>query len=95
MPTVVNKIDASSTLQQPRVWTVYPRCSNPKQTNSYDCGVFVITFMDLLMINVPLCFDQNDILQYRRKLTLKLLKQSQVTATNDNSSRKRRLENED
>jgi Ulp1 family protease len=47
------------------------RCYNaltPKQVNSYDCGIFVLTCIDLLSLDIPLLFAQADIPLVRQKL---------------------------
>ncbi len=54
-------------------WKLVSRTHNPMQTNTFDCGVFVILFMDLLMLGVPLVFGSADISLIRRKLTLEIL----------------------
>ena len=54
-------------------WKLISRTHNPMQTNTLDCGVFVILFMDLLMLGVPLVFGSADISLIRRKLTLEIL----------------------
>jgi len=53
-------------------WKIIPS-NNPKQSNAFDCGVFVILFMDLLMLGVPLLFGGDDIPLTRKKLTLQIL----------------------
>lgn len=46
---------------------------NPMQTNGFDCGVFIVLFMDLLMLGVPLLFGAEDVSLMRKKLTLQIL----------------------
>jgi len=53
-------------------WKIIPT-HNPKQSNAFDCGVFVVLFMDLLMLGVPLLFGADDIPLTRKKLTLQIL----------------------
>ncbi len=60
-----NKFDASE-------WKIISS-HNPMQTNGFDCGVFVVLFMDLLMLGVPLLFGPEDTSFMRKKLTLQIL----------------------
>jgi hypothetical protein len=60
-----NKFDASE-------WKIISS-HNPMQTNGFDCGVFVVLFMDLLMLGVPLLFGPEDTSLMRKKLTLQIL----------------------
>ena len=47
--------------------------ATPRQRNSYDCGVFICTFMDLLSLNIPLGFDQTDMVRCRKRIALSIL----------------------
>lgn len=53
--------------------TIYSAISQPgnqppQQQNGYNCGVFVITAMDYLADDLPLCYDQNDVDNNREKI---------------------------
>ncbi|XP_068634949.1 uncharacterized protein [Aristolochia californica] len=57
-------------------WPLHFILNCPKQANGYDCGVFVILYMDCLSHNIPLGFVHKvDIPSYRGKVAAKLLRQ--------------------
>jgi len=43
------------------------------QRNGYDCGMFMLLFMDKLSRDLPLDFSQQDMPKYRQRLLLALL----------------------
>jgi Ulp1 family protease len=53
---------------------IYEAC--PKQKNYTDCGVFVLYFADYLVHNIPLCFTQEEIINYswRTQIGIRILK---------------------
>jgi hypothetical protein len=46
----------------------------PRQTNSYDCGVFTLVYADCLARRVRMVFGQSDIANYRMRMAYELLK---------------------
>jgi len=60
-------------------WKIDDQCHNPKQENGYDCGVFLILFMDMLMLSLPLMFGSDDISLTRKKLTMVLLRRKEAS----------------
>jgi sentrin-specific protease 1 len=46
----------------------FVNAKTPRQTNGYDCGVFVIQIADLVSLDIPLLFGQRDIDVVRRRL---------------------------
>jgi Ulp1 family protease len=56
-------------------WDImYPQC--PKQSNGFDCGVFMLLYADHLSNNLQLNFTQDDIYKYcwRKKIGICILK---------------------
>jgi len=59
---------------KPEKWKFINRVEHvPQQTNSVDCGVYVIALTDLLSMDIPMFFGQDDIPLLRQKLCLQLL----------------------
>lgn len=52
-------------------WTAGPseRSETPQQNNGVDCGVFTILFADYITDDLPLEFHQNQIDDFRRRIT--------------------------
>ena len=49
--------------------------ATPKQTNDYDCGVFITMFADFILDDIPLVyFDQSHISLFRQKMSLHITK---------------------
>jgi len=71
--TVDEEVQAKTDEFKAGKWKIISRTHNPMQSNTYDCGVFVILFMDLIMLGVPLMFGCGDIALTRRRLTLEIL----------------------
>ena len=46
----------------------------PQQKNGYDCGVFVLMYIDLLSLNQDLSFTQEQATEYRQWIVLSLEK---------------------
>jgi Ulp1 family protease len=73
---LTDKVDESGRCQDDKFdaseWKVISP-HNPMQTNGFDCGVFIVLFMDLLMLGVPLLFGAEDVSLMRKKLTLQIL----------------------
>ena len=45
----------------------------PQQTNSWDCGVFMIAFMDMLSVGDILNFSQQHINHFRERIQLSII----------------------
>mmetsp|Transcript_36621 Transcript_36621/g.79758 ORF Transcript_36621/g.79758 Transcript_36621/m.79758 type:complete len:645 (+) Transcript_36621:548-2482(+) len=50
----------------------------PRQVNDYDCGVFMCEFCDYISVDEPLAFGQEQMLLFRKIITLSLMKQERV-----------------
>jgi hypothetical protein len=46
----------------------------PKQNNSYDCGVFVMKYLEYLALNKKFDFNQEKMLTFRKEILLKIIK---------------------
>jgi Ulp1 family protease len=46
----------------------------PKQTHGYDCGIFVMKYLEYLAVNKKFDFTINDIKDFRKKILLQLIK---------------------
>ena len=46
----------------------------PQQDNSYDCGVFVLLFIDFLTDNLPFSFTQYEVGYFRRKIVIDIVR---------------------
>ncbi|KAL7123824.1 hypothetical protein ABFS83_14G008500 [Erythranthe nasuta] len=47
---------------------------HPEQENGFDCGVFMIKYVDFYSRDVGLCFDQRDMPYFRRRTAKEILK---------------------
>ena len=56
----------------------------PQQENGIDCGVFVIYYMDLLSLELPLMFGGNDMPHCRSRLLLSIFDTDLVVVLNCN-----------
>ena len=58
-------------------WHLIPHTpGTPQQPNSFDCGVYVCAFIDLLLQELPLRFTPGEITIYRRRLVSFILTSS-------------------
>ena len=58
-------------------WT-YNIANTPKQSNIYDCGVFLCTFMDFIASAHPFDFNSTDMLYFRILIGLRLVKEKVI-----------------
>jgi Ulp1 family protease len=52
----------------------FNRSDNPKQDNSFDCGVFTIVCADFLLDNLPLNYSQENMEFWRQKIAIDILR---------------------
>jgi hypothetical protein len=48
-------------------WKIVEKARCPFQVNDYDCGIFMLTYVDLLSLGLPLLFSQDDCVHIRRR----------------------------
>lgn len=64
-------------------WELVPTPSIPQQKNGYDCGVFAICYAAFLSIGVDIDYDlfhQNDIQDWRRRISVEIMEGSLIRA---------------
>jgi len=64
------KRDELLDLQQ---WQEVNKIDIPKQLNGYDCGMFMLLYIDKLAHGLPLDFSQKDVSKYRQSLMITIL----------------------
>ena len=75
---------------QTKSWHLTTPRDMPRQTNGYDCGVFVLMYADYLSQKRPFNFTQDDTTRLRERICLTIMdakettKQTQVPARVDN-----------
>jgi sentrin-specific protease 1 len=58
-------------------WKLIDREPNvPQQMNGVDCGAFTVMCADFISDNLPLDYEQEDMLFFRRKITADILRGS-------------------
>ena len=48
--------------------------SAPRQSNGFDCGVFLLKYADCITRGMPLTFDKQDVTKFRKKIMFEILK---------------------
>jgi len=56
-----------------QLWQEVHKTDIPKQLNGYDCGMFMLLYIDRLVHELPLDFSQKDVSKYRQRLMLTIL----------------------
>ena len=59
------------------------RAECPRQLNDYDCGIFMLTFIDLISLDLPLLFKQSDVTHIRRRMLQEIIDFCKLSANGD------------
>jgi len=64
----------SLTFSNFKIWELVYATDLPKQTNSYDCGMYVCKFAEFILKNRCFTFNDASMIRYRQKLLLSILR---------------------
>jgi hypothetical protein len=64
-------------------WVIEERAECPRQLNDYDCGIFMLTFIDLISLDLPLLFKQSDVTHIRRRMLQEIIDFCKLSANGD------------